>query len=198
MTGARTVRWWAFALLVALAAPIGWLVFVADGWTVNRLVVAVWSRAAALGVQASPEQTDGVLNFLMLVPSALLASLWLPRVRWWVWAAAGAATSAAIEGVQYFTARDANAYDVAFNTVGAGEPLRLAMLGGLAGFGATAVGALAGAWLNAALAARSGFVEGPVGVLGQEPGGHHGHAEHDPEEQEEGGSAGAHHDPGDQ
>ena len=79
MTGARTVRWWAFALLVALAAPIGWLVFVADGWTVNRLVVAVWSRAAALGVQASPEQTDGVLNFLMLVPSALLASLWLPR-----------------------------------------------------------------------------------------------------------------------
>ena len=180
MTGARTVRWWAFALLVALAAPIGWLVFVADGWTVNRLVVAVWSRAAALGVQASPEQTDGVLNFLMLVPSALLASLWLPRVRWWVWAAAGAATSAAIEGVQYFTARDANAYDVAFNTVGA------------------TVGALAGAWLNAALAARSGFVEGPVGVLGQEPGGHHGHAEHDPEEQEEGGSAGAHHDPGDQ
>ena len=180
MTGARTVRWWAFALLVALAAPIGWLVFVADGWTVNRLVVAVWSRAAALGVQASPEQTDGVLNFLMLVPSALLASLWLPRVRWWVWAAAGAATSATIEGVQYFTARDANAYDVAFNTVGA------------------TVGALAGAWLNAALAARAGLVEGPVGVLGQEPGGHHGHAEQDPEEQEEGGSAGARHDPGDQ
>ena len=93
MTGARTVRWWAFGLLVALAAPIGWLVFVADGWTVNRLVVAVWSRAAALGVQASPEQTDGVLNFLMLLPATLLASLWLPRVRWWVWVAAGAATA---------------------------------------------------------------------------------------------------------
>ena len=180
MTGARTVRWWAFALLVALAAPIGWLVFVADGWTVNRLVVAIWSRAAALGIEATPEQTDGVLNFLMLLPATLLATLWLPRVRWWVWVAAGAATSAAIEVVQYFTARDANAYDLLFNTVGA------------------TVGALAGAWLNAALAARSGLVEGPVGVLGQEPGGHHGHAEHDPEEQEEGGSAGARHDPGDQ
>ena len=180
MTGARTVRWWAFGLLVALAAPIGWLVFVADGWTVNRLVVAIWSSAVALGVEATPEQTDGVLNFLMLLPATLLATLWLPRVRWWVWVAAGAATSATIEGVQYFTARDANAYDVAFNTVGA------------------TVGALAGAWLNAALAARSGLVEGPVGVLGQEPGGHHGHAEHDPEQQEEGGAAGSRHDPRDE
>ena len=77
MTGARTVRWWAFGLLVALAAPIGWLVFVADGWTVNRLVVAIWSSAVALGVEATPEQTDGVLNFLMLLPATLLATLWL-------------------------------------------------------------------------------------------------------------------------
>ena len=180
MTGARTVRWWAFGLLVALAAPIGWLVFVADGWTVNRLVVAIWSRAAALGIEATPEQTDGVLNFLMLLPATLLASLWLPRVRWWVWAAAGAAASVAIEGIQYFTARDANAHDVAFNTLGA------------------TVGALAGARLNAVLEARSGLVEGLVGVLGQEPGGHHGHAEHDPKQQEEGGAAGSRHDPRDE
>ena len=76
------IRWWAFCLLVVLALPIGWLVFVADGWTVNRLVVDVWARAGALGVRWSPEQTDGVLNFLMLLPPALLGSLWLPRAHW--------------------------------------------------------------------------------------------------------------------
>ena len=177
MTGAPKVRWWAFAPLPVLALSIGWLVFVADGWTVNRLVVAIWSRAWSAGVHATPEQFDGLLNFLMLLPSTLLASLALPRVRWWVWVAASALTSAAIEGVQFFTARDASAHDVAFNTLGA------------------TVGAVAGVRLNRMLAARSGLVEGPVGVLGEEPGGHHGHAEHHPEHDEQGGAAGAGHDP---
>lgn len=173
-------RWWALGLAVAPAVPIGWLVFVADGWTINRLVVDIWSRAVALGADLTPEQTDGVLNTLMLLPSAFFASLWLPRVRWWVWVALGAGASVAIETVQYFTDRDASGHDLAFNTLGA------------------ALGALAGAAVNRAAADGSGLVERPVGVLRKEPGGNHRHAEHHAEEGEERGAAEAGHDPRDQ
>lgn len=155
-------------LVLALAAPVTWLVFLADGWSVNRLVVAIWSTAGRLGIRATPEQTDGLLNTAMLLPSALLAALWLPRVRWWVWAVAGATASVMIEAVQYWMARDASAHDVAFNSLGA------------------TIGALAGAGINRWVAGRSDLVQGTVGVLGEEPGRHHRHAEHHPEQHEQG------------
>lgn len=162
------VRWWAFWLLVLMAGPLAWLVFIADSWTVNRVVVAIWSVAQELGLPGSLLDWDGFLNGIMLLPAALLAALWLPRVRWWVWALAGFGTTVAIESVQFFTPRDASVYDIAFNSLGA------------------LVGALAGAAANAALGRRrSALVEGPVGVLGQEPGGDHGYGEHQPEQREQ-------------
>lgn len=177
----RTVRWWAFWVAVALAVPIAWLVLVADGWTVNRIVVAIWSGAVDLGFGGSPGDVDGLLNSGMLLPGAMLAALWLPWVRWWVWALLGAVCSAAVETVQIFTARDANGYDVLTNTLGA------------------TLGALAGSWINRALERRaSRLVEGPVGVLGQEPGGDHRDAEHDPEQGEQHRQAGPGDDEGNQ
>ncbi|AQX16241.1 hypothetical protein BKM78_10190 [Tessaracoccus sp. T2.5-30] len=161
------VRWWALGVAAAPALAVGWLVFVADGWTVNRLVIAVWTHLGTLGIDLTPAQVDGALNTVMLAPISFLAALWLPAVRWWVWGLAGAAASVAIEGVQYFTARDANGYDVATNSLGA------------------LVGAAVGGIVNAALARRSRLVERSVGVLGQEPGGDHRDREHGPEQPEQ-------------
>lgn len=113
-------RWWAGAVFLALLAPIGWLVLVADGWTVNRLVVAIWAEALGLGFSGTPEDMGAVLNALMLVPSALLAALFAPRVPWWVWGVAGMLGSAGMEAAQFFfLPRDASLSDLALNTVGA-------------------------------------------------------------------------------
>jgi glycopeptide antibiotics resistance protein len=105
---------------MALLAPLAWLVLVADGWTVNRLVVRLWVDARDWGFGGSPEDFGELLNAAMLVPSALLAALFAPRVPWWVWGAVGMAGSAGIEAAQfYLIERDASLGDFALNTLGA-------------------------------------------------------------------------------
>ncbi len=166
----RPVRWWAFGLLVILSVPVVWLVFVVDTPTISRIVRGLWSRSLAWGFQGSPEAYGELLNVFLLMPGALLAAVWLPRVRWWVWGVLAAVVSTSIEAVQYFTPRDANGYDIVANTLGA------------------AAGALAGSGINMLLEGRrSRLVEGPGGVLGEEPGGHHRDREHDPEQGEQHG-----------
>lgn len=117
------MRWWAFALICAQAIPLIWLVFIADGWTVNRLVVRIWSDVQNMGLltNVSPEGMDGILNTVMLLPTALFASLWLPRVHVCLIALGGALISAAIELTQLLilAGRDASWFDLAFNSLGA-------------------------------------------------------------------------------
>lgn len=113
-------RPWAAWALVLLCVPLIWVVFVADGWTINRLVVRLWVTARGWGWPVTPDVMDGILNTVMLLPFALLATLWLPRVRWWVWGVAGLTVSLGVEAVQLaFLPRDASLWDVLFNTVGA-------------------------------------------------------------------------------
>lgn len=85
---APRVRWWAVALLIAQVPPVLWLVFVADGWTVNRLVVRIWVTLLSWGLlppATTPEQMDLALNVVMLVPAAALLVVAFPRTGWW-WA----------------------------------------------------------------------------------------------------------------
>ena len=118
-------------------------------------------------------------NALLFVPLGLLLPLLARRRPIITTALTALVLSTLVETGQYLAAvgRAADITDVILNTLGA------------------TVGAVAGVRLNRMLAARSGLVEGPVGVLGEEPGGHHGHAEHHPEHDEQGGAAGAGHDP---
>lgn len=119
--GARPrFRWWALAAVGLLSLPVIWLVFIADGWTVNRLVVRIWSYPLRWGWSMTPDDMDAVLNTLMLLPVALLAALWMPRVRWWFWGIVGMLGSLGIEAIQYlYLPRHADWWDVLFNTIGA-------------------------------------------------------------------------------
>ena len=120
MTSTPAVRPWALLALALLCAPLIWVVLIADGWTVNRLVVRIWS---SLGPRfpLGPQGVDLILNTLMLVPFGFLAGVGLPRVPWWVWWAVGFLLSLGIETTQFFMAtRDASWLDLVLNTVGAG------------------------------------------------------------------------------
>ncbi|WP_040283522.1 VanZ family protein [Tessaracoccus massiliensis] len=113
-------RWWALGAIGVLCLPVVWLVFIADGWTVNRLVVWIWTWPMRLGIPMTPDDMDALLNTLMLLPIALLAALWMPQVRWWLWGVLGMLGSLAIEALQLlFLPRDASGYDLLFNTLGA-------------------------------------------------------------------------------
>ncbi|MDO5676132.1 MAG: VanZ family protein [Propionibacteriaceae bacterium] len=113
-------RWWALALIALLSLPAAWLVFIAEGWTVNRLVVRIWSIARQFWPPMRPDDMDAILNTALFVPLGLLAALWAPRVLWWVWGLIGLAGSVSIELLQYlFLPRDASGWDVFFNTLGA-------------------------------------------------------------------------------
>lgn len=119
MTGQPRFRWWAGALFVALLAPIVWLVLVADGWTVNRLVVRLWVEAR-WWFTGTPDDFAALLNAAMLAPSAFLASLFAPRVPWWVWGVVGFLGSSGVETVQWlYLERDGSLSDLVMNTIGA-------------------------------------------------------------------------------
>lgn len=114
------LRWWAGALFLGILVPLVWLVLLADGWTVNRLVVRLWVDARGWGFTGTPEDFGALLNAAMLIPSALLAALFAPRVPWWLWGAVGMLGSAGIEAVQFHLLdRDASVSDFVLNTLGA-------------------------------------------------------------------------------
>lgn len=113
------VRWPPLLTLLAGAVPLTWLVAIADGWTVNRLVVWIWTQFRRLGFPITPDDMDVALNTAMLLPFALLAGLAFPRLPWWLWAVAGFALSASVEAIQFNLLRDASLADLITNTAGA-------------------------------------------------------------------------------
>ena len=114
------VRWWPGALFAALLVPLAWVVLRADGWSLNRAVVDVWSRLRQLGYPGTPESVGALLNVVLFVPFGLLAAVSLPRVPWWVWVFLGCASSVSIEAVQWLMLpREADVWDVVANTAGA-------------------------------------------------------------------------------
>lgn len=121
-------RAWPLALLVLLCAPLVWVVLIADGWTVNRLVVRIVSSLGP-GFPLGPDDVDLILNTAMLAPFAFLAGVGFPRTPWWLWWLAGFLTSLSIETTQFFMGtRDASWVDLLLNTVGAGVGAALALL----------------------------------------------------------------------
>lgn len=122
MRPAPRVRWWAVALLVAQVPPVLWLVFVADGWTVNRLVVRIWSTLLSWGITLlpTPEHVDLALNVAMLIPAAFLVVVAFPRLSWWWAPIMTLLGSSAIELGQHFllVGRSGELIDVVTNSLG--------------------------------------------------------------------------------
>ncbi|MDO5663246.1 MAG: VanZ family protein [Brachybacterium sp.] len=129
----RTARILAVALLLLYVPAAALLVLGPDGWTVNRLNVAVWITVLGpfdLHRFVSPELFAGAMNVLLFVPATAAAVVLRPS--WW-WILVGAGLGGMIEMYQLMLgSRQASVLDVLANTAGAA-------LGAALGMGALAL-----------------------------------------------------------
>ncbi|MFZ2504047.1 MAG: VanZ family protein [Nocardioides sp.] len=125
---------WLTATLV-YAAGLGWTVFGAGGWFLNRLTVRVYVfflyTVPLAPAWVRPEHYGILLNVALFLPLGLLLAGTL-RTPWWLAAIAGFALSGVVEAIQLATAsgRAAEWRDVVANACGA------------------ALGALTASWLR--------------------------------------------------
>ena len=111
------------ALLAAYVVALGVLVAGPWGWELNRLTVRLYSQFAyawpIAPEWAGPEHYGWLLNVVLFVPLAALATL-VTRWAWWWVVLAAALVSGAIELVQWeWLARQGGWADVRANTLGA-------------------------------------------------------------------------------
>lgn len=116
----RPLRLIACAVLVLYPLAAGVLLLTADGWAVNRANVRVWwFVTSVVGGRSviSPEHVAGVANVLLFVPFFAALAVLVPC--WW-WVLVGSGASTAVELYQStLSTREASAWDVLANTLGA-------------------------------------------------------------------------------